>query len=103
MDILERGAGDNFELTGAELICLQMDGGWGTECLMVLLQLKPRISRHAIRMLLSKWDERVVKQLMTFVPIEITDQIIKAAATNVKHGEKIIQLLLQSEMGVEEI
>jgi hypothetical protein len=69
----------------------------GRGCLLLLLHSQPRISHAAIKMLISQWDVDVVKALLNFQKVEVTNEIIRCAAGNFRHGSKIMELLLSSE------
>jgi hypothetical protein len=69
----------------------------GRDCLLLLLYSQPKISRAAINMLISRWDVDVVKALLNFQKVEVTNEIIRCAAGNFNHGTKIMQLLISSE------
>ena len=85
-----------IELTWKELATAQkLEMGRG--CLLLLLNSQPRISHAAIKMLISQWDADVVKALLNFQKVEVTNEIIRCAAGNFIHGSKIMELLLSSE------
>jgi hypothetical protein len=69
----------------------------GRACLLLLLHSQPRISHAAIQMLISRWDVDIVKALLNFQKVEVTNEIIRCAAGNFSHGSKIMELLLSSE------
>ena len=56
----------------------------------------------AIIMIVSQWDEVKIEQLLAVRKIEITDEVIRAAAGNLKSGAKIMELLLKKELEVED-
>lgn len=96
MDIMRRAAEPDFELTWEDLH-LSHGSNEGTLCIHFLLQLKPKIDIKATYVLLSMWDSMAVKHLLSFKKVEVTQVVIKAVAGNFRHGEKILQLLLDSE------
>jgi hypothetical protein len=69
----------------------------GRICVLLFLHNRPRVSQAAIKTLVSRWDEETVKALLKFQKIEVTNEIIRYAAGNFKHGSKIMELLLSSE------
>ena len=96
-----QGKGD-IELTWEELVVAKkMERG--KDYIMLLLKMKPKMDQSAVNMLVSQWDEVVVQELLTFRTVEITDEIIKAAAGNLASGEKIISLLLEEEAMLAQI
>jgi hypothetical protein len=69
----------------------------GRACVLLILHSQPRIPPAAIKMLISRWDVDVVKALLDFQKVEVTNEIIRCAAGNFKHGSKIMELLLSRE------
>jgi hypothetical protein len=69
----------------------------GRTCVLLILHNRPRVSQAAVKTLISRWDADAVKALLRFQKVEVTNEIIRCAAGNFKHGSKIMELLLSSE------
>jgi len=69
----------------------------GRESIALLLGTRPKIAQPAITMLVSLWDEDMVRELFAFQRVETTPDVIRAAAGNLKSGAKIMNLLLERE------
>ena len=50
-----------------------------------------------MNIILSQWDENIVAALLDIREVEITDEIIKTVAGNMRSRAKIMELLLQRE------
>jgi hypothetical protein len=85
-----------FEITWQDITKL-WNMKHGLDCLALLLEAQPRTTRPAILLLISLSNEEIVKKLLTFQEIEVTDDVIRAAAGNMSHGSKILRLLLERE------
>ncbi|KAL2069304.1 hypothetical protein VTL71DRAFT_15642 [Oculimacula yallundae] len=70
----------------------------GQQLLLFILDEKPELDTAAVNMLLSQWDEEVVEAMLDFRNVDITDEIIKVVAGNMKWGAKVMELLLRKEM-----
>ncbi|PVH80192.1 hypothetical protein DL98DRAFT_208852 [Cadophora sp. DSE1049] len=96
LDIVLSQGLSKFELRWDHLVALRnMDKGQA--CLLLLLDEKPEMDDAAVNMILSQWDEKIVAALFDFREVEITDEIIKTVAGNLRSGAKIMELLLQRE------
>jgi len=69
----------------------------GQECLLLLLDEQPELDDAAVNIILSQWDENIVAALLDIREVEITDEIIKTVAGNMRSRAKIMELLLQRE------
>jgi hypothetical protein len=49
-------------------------------------------------MLISLWDPDMVRKLLVVQRVEITPDVIRAAAGNLEFGNRIMNLLLEKEM-----
>ncbi|KAH7409627.1 hypothetical protein BKA64DRAFT_705387 [Cadophora sp. MPI-SDFR-AT-0126] len=91
-----------FELKWDHLVSLsKMDKG--KKCLLMLLDEKPEMDEPAVNMILSQWDDQVVAALLSFREVEITDNVIKTVAGNMRSGAKVMQLLLEREAEMLEL
>jgi hypothetical protein len=70
----------------------------GRESIACLLRTRPRISQAAINMLISLWDPNMVRILLAVQRVEITTDVIRAAAGNLTFGTRIMDLLLEKEL-----
>lgn len=71
----------------------------GDTYLRLILAEKPKITQSAINVLVSQWDEKMVRDFLKVQRIEITDEVVRAAAGNLRSGPKIMDLLLEGEFG----
>jgi hypothetical protein len=70
----------------------------GRESIACLLRTRPKITQAAINMLISLWDPDMVRKLLVVQRVEITPDVIRAAAGNLEFGNRIMNLLLEKEM-----
>jgi hypothetical protein len=49
-------------------------------------------------MLISLWDETLIRELLAFQRVETTPDVVRAAAGNLECGADIMKLLLEKEM-----
>lgn len=85
-----------LEITWREVSAV-MAASEGMGMLQFVLEAQPKTTPAAIKIILAECNTEVVKTLLTYQSIEITDQIVKCAARNIKHGEAIMGLLLDAE------
>ncbi|KAH6710655.1 hypothetical protein BKA61DRAFT_578491 [Leptodontidium sp. MPI-SDFR-AT-0119] len=85
-----------FRLSWEQLLILRE---WkdGPQLLLSILEKTPEMDAAAVNMLLSQWDEKAVEALLAFRGVEITDEVIKIVAGNLKYGTKVVELLLEKE------
>ncbi|KAH8684848.1 hypothetical protein BGZ60DRAFT_524047 [Tricladium varicosporioides] len=69
----------------------------GRFCLFLLIQMKPELDSKALNMLISLWDEWLVRAVLEYRPIKITDNIVRVAAGNFWSGENIMKVLLEHD------
>ncbi|KAH6679762.1 hypothetical protein B0J14DRAFT_559066 [Halenospora varia] len=69
----------------------------GRFCLFLLIQMKPELDSKALHMLISLWDEYLVRAVLEYRPIKVTDSIVRAAAGNLWSGENIMKVLLEHD------
>ena len=69
----------------------------GDTYLRLILAEKPKITQPAINVLVSQWDEKMVRDFLKVQRIEITDEVVRASAGNFRHGPEILDLLLERE------
>lgn len=79
----------------ALFLARDLDGG--RDALLTLLQSHMKIAPEVIPLALSTWDIELVKALLEYYSIKISSEVIRFVAGNLKHGEEIMQLLLESE------
>jgi nucleoside-triphosphatase THEP1 len=100
--ILTRQQQEKIELTWQDLV-VEGDFDRGKYFILLLLRMKPKMKQSAINMLICRYDIDVVKELLNFRSIKITNEILKAAAGNLKYGKKVIKLLLKKEAGSPQV
>ncbi|KAG4437473.1 hypothetical protein IFR05_007028 [Cadophora sp. M221] len=96
LDIIHDFDSSAFRLSWEQLLILRK---WkdGPELLLFILEEKPDMDAAAVNMLLSRWDEKAVEALLAFHDLEITDDVIKIVAGNLRYGVKVMELLLEKE------
>jgi nucleoside-triphosphatase THEP1 len=96
LNIITRNMDQGLELSWADISMLN-ERKSATNYLLLLLQGEATISESAVGRLVASWDAGMVKVVLRFQRINITDRIIRAAARNLKHGEEIMKILLEKE------
>lgn len=96
LDIIHDFDSSTFRLSWEQLLILRE---WkdGPQLLLSILEKTPEMDAAAVNMLLSQWDEKAVEALLAFRGVEITDEVIKIVAGNLKYGTKVVELLLEKE------
>jgi len=86
-----------FELTWKDVV-LAKKLERGSEAIVLLLRTKPIVEQPAVIMLISIWDESLIRELLAFRRVILTTDVVRAAAGNLGHGAGIMKLLLEKEI-----
>ncbi|KAF7929613.1 hypothetical protein BELL_0068g00030 [Botrytis elliptica] len=73
----------------------------GRDVLLALLRARTKIAPNIINLTLSTWDGEMIEAFLEYNSVKIDNEVIRFVAGNIKHGKKIMEMLLAREMETE--